>query len=170
VPIALPEGRNGFQPELSLGYSTGNGNGPYGLGWSLSVPGVSRQTSKGVPRYDDARDVFVLSGAEDLVRVSGGAPGPNRYRPRTEGLFAQIEHQIEHHHGDNNDYWEVRSKDGLVNFYGTSRSAGRDPAVVADPSDRQKVYCWKLSRTVDPFGNRIDYEYQRDLGEAGPHH
>jgi hypothetical protein len=76
VPIALPPGRNGFQPELSLVYSTGNGNGPFGLGWSLSVPGVSRKTSKGVPRYKDNDgdpdqwDTFVLSGAEDLVPVA----------------------------------------------------------------------------------------------------
>src|SRR5437763_9782353 len=67
VPIALPPGRNGFQPQLSLVYSTGHGNGPFGLSWSLSIPGVSRQTSKGIPRYDDAQDTFVLSGAEDLV-------------------------------------------------------------------------------------------------------
>jgi len=33
VPIALPPSRNGFQPQLTLIYSTGNGNGPFGLGW-----------------------------------------------------------------------------------------------------------------------------------------
>jgi hypothetical protein len=54
VPIAMPPGRNGFQPQLSLIYSTGNGNGPYGLGWNLSIPGVSRKTSKGIPRYQNA--------------------------------------------------------------------------------------------------------------------
>ncbi|MFO7686211.1 MAG: SpvB/TcaC N-terminal domain-containing protein, partial [Desulfobacterales bacterium] len=53
VPIALPPGRNGFQPEMSLVYSTGNGNGPFGLGWSLSIPGVSRKTSAGVPLYNE---------------------------------------------------------------------------------------------------------------------
>src|SRR5881227_3609082 len=52
VPIALPPGRNGFQPQLNLAYSTGNGNGLFGLGWSLSVPGVTRNTSKGI-RYQD---------------------------------------------------------------------------------------------------------------------
>src|SRR5688572_21037186 len=92
VPIALPPGRNGFQPQLSLGYSTGNGSGPFGLGWSLSVPGVSRKTSKGIPVYDDSKDVFILSGAEDLVAVPGAPPGATRYRPRTEGLFALIDH------------------------------------------------------------------------------
>src|SRR5271165_4835593 len=66
VPISLPPGRNGLQPQLTLQYSTGNGNGPFGLGWSLSVPGVSRKTTSGIPRYDDAGDTFLLSGAEDL--------------------------------------------------------------------------------------------------------
>jgi hypothetical protein len=47
----LLPGSGGFQPELSLVYSTWNGNGLFGLGWNLSVPGVSRKTSKGVPRY-----------------------------------------------------------------------------------------------------------------------
>src|SRR5713226_4343122 len=69
IPLALPPGRNGFQPQLSLVYSSGNGNGPFGLGWSLSVPSVARKTSKGVPKYDDATDTFILSGAEDLVPV-----------------------------------------------------------------------------------------------------
>lgn len=38
VPIALPPGRNGFQPQLSLVYSTGAGNGPFGMGKSLQLP------------------------------------------------------------------------------------------------------------------------------------
>ena len=67
VPIALPQGRNGLTPQLSLGYSTGNGNGPWGLGWGMSVPGVMRKTDRGVPVYDDNKDIFILSGAEDLV-------------------------------------------------------------------------------------------------------
>lgn len=37
VPIPLPAGRNGFQPQLTLGYSTGNGNGPFGLGWTRAA-------------------------------------------------------------------------------------------------------------------------------------
>lgn len=45
VPIALPPGRNGFQPQLNLVYSTGNGSGPFGLGWGLSISGVNRKTS-----------------------------------------------------------------------------------------------------------------------------
>jgi hypothetical protein len=32
VPLMLPSGRSNFQPQLSLGYGTGTGNGPFGLG------------------------------------------------------------------------------------------------------------------------------------------
>jgi Salmonella virulence plasmid 65kDa B protein len=95
VPIAVPAGRLGMQPQLSLAYSTGSGNGPFGLGWQLSLPGVSRKTSQGVPRYADAAglgadraDVYIVSGAEDLVPVAGSYPGRVRYRPRTEGASA----------------------------------------------------------------------------------
>ena len=78
VPITLPPGRNGFQPQLQLVYSTGNGNGLFGLGWSLSIPGISRQTSKGIPRYNDAQDIFILSRAEDLVPASSRPEGVTR--------------------------------------------------------------------------------------------
>ena len=75
VPIATSPGRGGFGPQLSLGYDSGAGNGPFGFGWSLGVPEISRKTDKGLPRYFDGSDdgddsdVFILSGAEDLVPV-----------------------------------------------------------------------------------------------------
>jgi len=71
VPIATSPGRSGFGPQLSLSYDSGAGNGPFGFGWSLSLPSITRKTEKGLPRYfDDVdSDVFILSGAEDLVPV-----------------------------------------------------------------------------------------------------
>lgn len=164
VPIALPPGRNGFQPQLSLVYSTGNGNGPWGLGWSLSIPGVSRKTSKGVPRYQDEKDVFILSSAEDLVRVSGSYPGRVQYRPRTEGLFALIEHVRDA--ADN--YWEVRSKDGLISTYGTPGRLGVDDPAAIGKDDTRK-FAWKLSQTRDPFNNLILYDYVPDQGMQDAH-
>src|SRR5271166_6388042 len=71
VPIALTPGRSGFGPQLSLSYDSGLGNGPFGLGWSLSLPEITRRTDKGLPRYfdDEESDIFILSGTEDLVPV-----------------------------------------------------------------------------------------------------
>ena len=71
IPVATSSGRSGFGPLLSLGYDSGAGNGPFGFGWSLSLPSITRKTDKGLPKYFDAEDsdVFILSGAEDLVPV-----------------------------------------------------------------------------------------------------
>jgi len=67
VPIATSPSR--FGPALSLSYDSGAGNGPFGLGWTLSAPAISRKTDKGLPQYRDAdeSDVLILSAAEDLV-------------------------------------------------------------------------------------------------------
>src|SRR5258707_14523008 len=69
VPIACSPGRSGFGPQLSLNYDSGAGNGPFGFGWALSLPQITRKTERGLPQYNDAEqsDVFILSGAEDLV-------------------------------------------------------------------------------------------------------
>ena len=70
VPLATSPGRAGFGPQLALAYDSGAGNGPFGFGWSLAIPAITRKTDKGLPQYFDAdeSDVFILSGAEDLVR------------------------------------------------------------------------------------------------------
>ena len=69
VDIATTPGRSDFGPQLSLTYDSGAGNGPFGVGWKLSLPSITRKTDKGLPRYvdHDESDVFILSGAEDLV-------------------------------------------------------------------------------------------------------
>src|SRR6267143_934479 len=115
VPIYTSPGRAGFGPQLVLSYDSGAGNGPFGFGWSLATPAITRKTDKGLPRYLDGieSDVYVLGGAEDLVpKTKKGAPeqvdelppraGPNgkqylvrRYLPRVEGTFARIERWTE---------------------------------------------------------------------------
>lgn len=153
IPLQVPPGRNGFQPDLSLSYSTGAGNGPFGMGWGIGIPSVSRQTSKGIPRYDDAEDTFVLSGAEDLVPVNGKE---RLYRPRTEGLFARIRKIKSPKDGE--DCWEVTSKNGLRSYYGLDD----DSRVFVVENGRKKVFQWLISETADPCGNKMVYRFQRD--------
>jgi hypothetical protein len=77
VPIQTSAGRSGIEPRLALNYGSGQGNGPFGWGWSVSLPAITRKTSKGLPQYQDSAssDIFVLTGAEDLtplLALSGG--------------------------------------------------------------------------------------------------
>ena len=167
LPLEVPPGRGRMTPMLALTYSSGNGNGPLGLGWDLAVPSITRKTDKRIPTYGSA-DVFVLSGAEDLVPVRGGAPGVQRYRPQTESLFARIEHCT-----SGSDHWQVWTKDGMRHTYGTARPAGAeadwtDPAAIIDPEQPGHVFGWLLSASTDTFGSNISYRYQADpLQPAG---
>src|SRR6266536_2829962 len=44
VPLATSPGRSGFGPQLSLSYDSASGNGPFGFGWALSIPNITRKT------------------------------------------------------------------------------------------------------------------------------
>ncbi|HEU5032975.1 MAG TPA: SpvB/TcaC N-terminal domain-containing protein [Spirillospora sp.] len=171
VPIATSPGRSGLGPRLALGYDSGAGNGPFGFGWSLGLPQISRKTDKGLPRYDDAAesDVFLLSGADDLVPVldSGGSrledvtsvPGHtiHRYRPRIEKDFVRIERWTRN--GDGDVHWRTVSKDNVLNVYGTDLRSR-----IADPADPRRIFTWLLRETRDDKGNAVVYEYRSNDG------
>jgi len=61
VPIATSPGRFDFGPQLALSYNSGAGNGPFGFGWNLSLPAITRKTDKGLPQYREGHesDVFI---------------------------------------------------------------------------------------------------------------
>ena len=127
------------------------------------------------------RDTFLLSGAEDLVELGSFTDEVGveavRYRPRTEGLFAEI---LRYRDASGTDYWRVRSKDGVLNYYGTNPGAGEhpqypppsptahDPATLTRPDQAGAIFRWHPTMTKDPFGNRIEYLYGTDDGtESG---
>ena len=176
VPIATSPGRSGFGPQLGLSYDSGAGNGPFGIGWSLSLPAITRKTDKGLPQYRDAEesDVFILSGAEDLVSAYKKNPDGSwahdahgnpiydeesrngysvkRYRPRVEGLFARIERWTRLIDGDT--HWRSISKDNILTVYGSTPESR-----IADPANPSHIFSWLICQSYDDKGNAIVYEY-----------
>lgn len=71
IPITTSPGRSGAGPQLSLGYDSAAGNGPFGFGWNLALASITRKSAKGLPQYADGAesDEFLVAGAEDLVPV-----------------------------------------------------------------------------------------------------
>lgn len=170
VPIATSPGRAGFDLNLELSYDSGAGNGPFGIGWRLSTPAITRKTDKGLPRYFAAEepDTFVLSGAEDLVPVPTPADAGDvdydvqRYRPRVEGLFARIEHWTRKSDGD--VHWRATTRDNVLNIYGRGE-LGRiaDPQAPLTGRDA-RVFSWLLEETRDDRGNVARYRYKPEDG------
>ena len=106
IPISALEGPNRLKPDLQLRYSTGQGNGPFGLGWRLNLMEIRRRTDRGLPKYD-ANDEFLLGESDILVHLGGA-----RYRPRSDTQFWDIRRD--------GDGWVVRTKDGRRYALGTS--------------------------------------------------
>ena len=171
IPVATSPGRAGFGPSLSLTYDSGAGNGPFGLGWKVSLPAITRKTDKGLPRYQDDpdQDTFILSGAEDLVPVREERDGNweqvperrtvgdrryaiQRYRPRIEGLFARIERWRDV--GSGETHWRTITSGNLTTIYGAT-AASR----IADPADPARVFSWLICESYDDTGNAAVYDY-----------
>jgi RHS repeat-associated protein len=170
--LALPfsPSRNDFVPALSLGYNSGGGNGPFGLGWSAEPAAITRKTDRQLPQYNDSgdSDTFLFSGAEDLVPMLVKDQSGNwvkqsitldnitstQYRPRIEGGFSRIEKISE---TSGSTYWKVTSGSNIVSIYGKSRSAR-----LADPTDPSRIFQWLLEFSYDDKGNCYQYEYKQE--------
>ena len=181
MPIATSPGRSGFGPELSLSYDSGSGNGPFGLGFHLSVPAVTRKTDKGLPRYwdEEESDVYVMSGAGRL----GAGAGPRRQDativtrvlkerirtrpigidPRVEGAFVRIERWV--HNTTRASHWRVITKENVTHIYGRSGKA----AQIVDPADDKRIFSWLIEESRDDKGNVIRYVYKAENGENVPY-
>jgi RHS repeat-associated protein len=176
IPLSVSPGRSGFGPDSTLAYSSGAGNGPFGFGWSLSLPSITRKTDKGLPQYQDDQesDIFILSGAEDLMpalvrtggqwtrdvvrsrTVYGVQYAIHRYRPRVDSLFARIERWV-NLANPQDTFWRSITRDNVTSCYG--RTAG---SRIADPADPARVFSWLICESYDGKGNAISYEYKQE--------
>jgi len=180
IPIAASPGRSGFGPQLNISYDSASGNGPFGFGWTLSLPSITRKTDKGLPQYIDPAesDIFVLSGAEDLVPslIRNGTqwereilPSPTTYRtvygrrysihcyrPRVEGLFSRIERWV--NPGDPQDiFWRSITRDNVTTWYGKTTESR-----IADPNDLSRIFSWLICESYDDRGNATVYTYKQE--------
>jgi hypothetical protein len=112
IPLKLPLVRGGA-PSLALVYSSGNGNGMLGEGWTLRIPSVRRQTDKGLPLYTDA-DLLYDENAEELVHLADGT-----YRQKIESLF--IRYQSTGKGG-----WIGQIPNGIVLSFGSTNQSRLD--------------------------------------------
>ncbi|HVQ90090.1 MAG TPA: SpvB/TcaC N-terminal domain-containing protein, partial [Mycobacteriales bacterium] len=190
VPLATPPGRNGMQPDLALEYHTGNGDGPFGFGWQLSLPEVTRaaRRSAGDATGPAGAAEFRLGGTE-LVPVAGGRPGRERYRSQAGGLRAGELRakglragglRAEGLRAEGLRVGGLRAE-GLPariehvteggDFWAVRTGDGLltrygvgTSAVVRDLMRPGRIVGWRISETRDAAGNLVRYEYSAASG------
>ena len=140
--LVVPPGRVGFQPDLTLIYDGGNGNGVWGLGWRLNLSFIQRQTDEGLPTYTDS-DRFIDDAGEKLVRLVNGD-----YRYANEGRFIRYRRLA-------NGGWEAHTPKGIRLLYGESEAARI--------TNQYGIFRWQLERQIDTHGNEIHYRYLKDV-------
>ena len=132
LPIHVSPGRGGFTPEVNLSYDSGQGNGPFGLGWNVHTSQIFRKISKEVPRYNHD-DSFVHSEFDDLVPVVRALTGNalqyeereldghlvRFFRPRIQHANVRIERWT--NLSDHEDiHWRTLSLDNVTTIFGLS--------------------------------------------------
>lgn len=150
IPIAVPPGRKGIQPNISLNYSSGLGNGILGVGWNLELGCIERSLKKGVPAYDTSDSFMLNSGsqASELVGI-----GSSEYKPKIEGDFSKISFV-------DSSYWEVKDKAGTTYTFGYDSSSRSYSG--------SRVFRWHLNKVKDVFGNYLYITYTQDGNQCYP--
>ena len=184
IPIDVPAGRAGMQPDLALEYSGGTSDGLLGVGWSLSGSGSTivrcgqslstEGTVTGITFTKD-NDKFCLDGKK-LMAVGGVDYGTGGYgeidtQYRTEDdEFAQVISSGSGATIDSGpDFFLVRTKSGEVLRYEPQSSTRRRDSVSVDGYQRSTTSTvrsvWVLKSRADRSGNEVRYAYASAGGE-----
>ncbi|WP_426750757.1 FG-GAP-like repeat-containing protein [Myxococcus sp. Y35] len=180
IPLWVSPGRAGIQPQLALQYSSRQGDGFLGVGFSLSgLSQISRcrrtvaQDGEAEAVQFDASDRFCLDGNR-LVAIAGvyGAHG-TEYRTENN-IFARIVSLNPDEMGPTT--FEVYLKDGrILTFGGGPESRVEAPRARLRPVSLGNVdfqypswgrLSWSVSQMRDRSGNalRVQYGALRDAG------
>jgi RHS repeat-associated protein len=165
IPIWVPPGRAGMQPQLSLEYSSTGANGLVGVGWGLA--GLSRITRCKALRVNgniappiqwNGGDSFCLDG-EPLVTNSD-----HYYYWKFHDDGSRLVRYDAGKGPDSNplDYWEMRTKSGRILKFGATGDSR--VTVTRNLPAPGVVMTYALSRVQDFPGNFMAVTYQNAAG------
>jgi RHS repeat-associated protein len=195
VPFTTPSVRGASHADFGISYSSGDGAGIAGIGWSIvGHQVIARQTDRSVPSYDDRedwhpnQDRFLFGGLElvPICRVQAHSCGgslPDEvmpswsddwqyFRAHTDGAFLRF------FWSPNHTTWRVQSKDGTHWEFGIPLDGSDyDGGLERNPLRLGEIYRWHLVRQYDAHGepdaiptplpsNPIVFRYQQDGGMA----
>jgi hypothetical protein len=171
IPIQVPRGIGGMEPQLALNYSSQAGNGLLGLGWNLGGPSAITRCPmtrtidgvRGAVTFSAITDRFCLDG-QRLVLTSTGAYGaPNSTYATERDSFSVItaEGSFE---GQSNvpASFRVETKSGLVLHFGLDAGSRVRTNLLKAARAAGKVDTvnrWMLQRMADLHGSFVEFVY-----------
>ncbi len=164
IPIAVPAGRLGLQPSLSLSYKSSQAKGPLGVGWGIGglsaisrCPDIrARQLYPSRVDYDEMD--FLCMDGQRLKKVGIGQYRllPNNLS-RISDISDRTQLDVTPSLGAPSGWtaFEVRTKDGRILTYGGTS----DSLQLWKGTDHVAVAVWALSKISDRAGNEITFHY-----------
>ncbi|MYN40409.1 hypothetical protein GTP55_13600 [Duganella sp. FT109W] len=185
IPIVVPPGTAGVQPELSLNYSSSGLNGFAGLGWSLSGLSSIHRCGKTIAQ-DGVNDRIRFSTSDRLcldgkrlvlanLALSDDNYWANNAEYRTEITdFSRITTNID---DKGLRSFKVETKAGEILTFGASSTSYVTPIITAvnsgttalQPAAKSGAQSWAVDSIKDKVGNFIEIIYeQTEQGEHRP--
>ncbi|MCX5233083.1 FG-GAP-like repeat-containing protein [Streptomyces sp. NBC_00233] len=187
IPLAVPDGRAGVQPGLSLEYSSRGGNGLLGMGWAVAGLSSIERCHKTLAAEGsvsgvnfDSSDAFCLDG-QKLVPVKGfgqtapkanGADGAE-YRTETDSFDRVRSSVTVANAAKGPDSFTVQTKSGRIRTYKPysgnqvySGIAAVPPLATGTISTVAQRVVWLLESEKDLSGNEMTFSYTQELGSG----
>ncbi|MFV3130842.1 polymorphic toxin-type HINT domain-containing protein [Niveispirillum sp. KHB5.9] len=169
VALAVPPGIAGVEPSLSLVYSSHEGNGLMGVGWTLT--GLSAITR--CPRIQatdkvaggigfDGNDRYCLDG-ERLILISGkeGAPGATYRTERESWIRITVGPGCDGVPSQSPCRFFADTKEGARVEFGTEADA-RIAATQSGSGASRTIRIWAINKITDRNGNYVRIRYASD--------
>jgi RHS repeat-associated protein len=159
IPIKIPRGTRDMQPNLALVYNPNTGEGPIGMGWSLTGLSAVSRVNYGNGINFNGHDTYAHSDTGVLIQQ----PGDGRTYRSKKDSFMRFERSVEDC-GDGPCSWTATDRSGTKYFYGATTTGVTCTVVSSCDSqlwvtDGAGVKIWGLSGVQDLFGNRYEIVY-----------
>lgn len=162
IPIEIPPGVAGIQPDLSLVYDNQAGNGLLGMGWALEglseitrCPSTKAQDMDIRGVYFDIHDKYCIDGMR-LIAVSGeyGADGTEYTTEIDSGLKIFSYGSTSNNTGP--EKFLALNKDGAISEYGYTEDSR------VEAQNKTAALKWAVNSVYDQYNNVYYVQYHED--------
>jgi len=168
LPIEVPPGINGVQPNIAISYDSNGGNGIAGYGWNIS--GLSSINKVGSSKYFDGKNSVITYSSTDRFSLDGqrlilksgvyGMDGAEYETQNYSNLKITSHGPTQSNYGP--QYFKVQYPDGTIAYYGISYNAMKIGAIEGEKTRSNTVYA--LTYVTNPQNLVINYHYINDNG------